>query len=110
MKELALEVSTDLDQKFDLALSLDDLQKALSIVEQSSSAKKGGAAEPKWRSLGDRALALWNVELAATCFKNAGDLPALLLVYSSLGDRKGMMELAEAASKCSYTMGRSRRP
>jgi hypothetical protein len=33
-----------------------------------------------------------------------------LLVYSSLGDRKGMMELAEAASKCSYTMGRSRRP
>jgi coatomer subunit beta' len=99
MKELALEVSTDIDQKFELALSLDDLQKALTIIEESTKTKKGGAAEPKWRSLGDRALALWNVELAAKCFRNAGDLPALLLIYSSLGDRDGMRGLAEAASE-----------
>lgn len=102
MKELALEVSTDIDQKFDLALSLDDLEKALSIIETSTTTKKGGAAEPKWRSLGDRALALWNVELAAKCFKNAGDLPALLLVYSSIGDRNGMRELADAASESGH--------
>lgn len=99
MKELALEVSTDVDQKFDLALSLDDLEKALSILEESAATKKGGATEPKWRSLGDRALALWNVDLAARCFKNAGDLPALLLVYSSLGDKAGMRDLAQAASE-----------
>lgn len=105
MKELALEVSTDVDQKFELALSLDDLQKALSIIEQSTASKKGGAAEPKWRSLGDRALALWKVELAAKCFKNAGDLPALLLVYSSLGDRDGMRELADAASEFALLCG-----
>jgi coatomer subunit beta' len=99
MKDLALEVSTDVDQKFDLALSLDDLDKALSITEESAASKKGSGVELKWRTLGDRALALWKVEMAAKCFKNAGDLPALLLVYSSLGDRKGMQDLADLASE-----------
>ena len=98
MKELALEVSTDIDQKFDLALSLDDLDKALSITEDSAASKKGSGVELKWRTLGDRALALWKVELAARCFKNAGDLPALLLVYTSIGDKEGMAELAQLAS------------
>lgn len=99
MKELALEVSTDIDQKFDLALSLDDLDKALSITQESAASKKGSGVELKWRTLGDRALALWKVELAARCFKNAGDLPALLLVYTSIGDKDGMAELAELASR-----------
>lgn len=100
MKELALEVSTDIDQKFELALSLDDLDKALSITKDSAASKKGSGVELKWRTLGDRALALWKVELAAQCFKNAGDLPALLLVYTSIGDKEGMAELAELASAC----------
>ena len=103
MKELAMEVATDPDQKFELALALDDLGKALDIVESSAAAKQGGN-ELKWRTLGDRALALWRIDMAARCFKNAGDLAALLLVYSSLGDRAGMQELAEQASTFSLSL------
>lgn len=98
MKELALQVTTDPDQKFELALALDDLDRALEITE-SAGAKQGGT-ELKWRTLGDRALALWKIDLAARCFSNAGDLAALLLVYSSTGDREGMKSLAEQASGC----------
>ena len=97
MKELALEVSTDIDQKFELALSLDDLDKALKITESTTTEKQGGGNELKWRTLGDRALALWNIDLAATCFKRAGDLAALLLVYSSTGDKEAMLDLAQTA-------------
>ena len=99
MKELALEVSTDIDQKFELALSLDDLEKALAIVSSTAGGVQGAGDKVKWRTLGDRALALWRIDLAATCFKNAGDLAALLLVYSSIGDKAGMQELAEAAKE-----------
>lgn len=97
MKELAMEVTTDVDQKFELALSLDDLDRALQITEASST--KAGGNELKWRTLGDKALSSWKINLAAKCFKNAGDLPALLLVYSSIGDVEGMKELAQAASE-----------
>ena len=100
MKELALQVSTDLDQRFELALGLDDLERALAIVEESVETKKGSSGvELKWRTLGDRALQMWKVDLASRCFKNAGDLPALLLVYTSLGDEAGMRELADLASE-----------
>lgn len=104
MKDLALQVTTDVDQKFDLALGLDNLPLAIEIVESNS--KKLGLAgnELKWRTLGDRALTLWKIDLAAKCFKNAGDLPALLLVYSSTGDKDGVRELADLASESSMSM------
>jgi coatomer subunit beta' len=97
MKDLALEVSTDVDQKFELALSLDDLEQAISIAESSTTGKQGGGNELKWRALGDRALQSWKIDLASKCFSNAGDLPALLLVYSSIGDKQGLKDLAEKA-------------
>lgn len=110
MKELALQVSTDNDQKFELALALDDLEQAISIAESSAVASasaaggagKGGSKtdagnELKWRTLGDKALNLWKIDLAAKCFERAGDLAALLLLYSSTGDRRGMLSLAQRA-------------
>lgn len=101
MKELALSVTTDNDQKFELALALDDLSRALQIVEASGSGKHGGN-ELKWQTLGDRALSLWKVDLAAKCFENAGDLSALLLIYSSIGNREGMKSVAEQASRLDH--------
>lgn len=96
MKELALQVATDPDQQFDLAIQLDDLDKALELARASPD----GGAEMKWRTVGDKALAAWRMDLAQECFERAGDLSALLLIYSSLGDKDGMQKLANLARTC----------
>lgn len=96
LKELALKVSTDPDHRFDLAVQLNDLDMALDIVRDSPQA----GSEAKWKSVGDKALAAWKMDLAQECFTNAGDLPSLLLICTSLNDRDGMEKLAKlAASK-----------
>ncbi|KAL7413116.1 putative ER to Golgi transport-related protein [Mrakia frigida] len=93
LKELALEVSTDPDHKFDLAIQLDDLETALDLARSSPDV----GSEPKWKVVGDKALAAWKIDLAEECFKKAGDYGALLLIYTSIGDRKGTEWLAETA-------------
>ncbi|KAJ9114335.1 hypothetical protein QFC22_005788 [Naganishia vaughanmartiniae] len=93
MKELALQVATDPDQQFDLAIQLDDLDKALELTRTSPEA----GSEAKWRTVGDKALAAWRMDLAQECFEKASDLPTLLLIYSSLGDKDGMQKLAKLA-------------
>ncbi len=50
MKEEALEVTHDLDHKFELALQLGKLEVAREILEKSES-------EQKWKQLADLALA-----------------------------------------------------
>ncbi|SCZ92621.1 BZ3500_MvSof-1268-A1-R1_Chr5-2g08039 [Microbotryum saponariae] len=94
LKELALQVSTDPDHKFDLAIQLDDLDTALALARTSPHL----GSQPKWRTVGDRALASWKIQLAEECFKMANDLSALLLIYTSTGDRQGLSELKELAS------------
>ena len=93
LKELALEVSTDPDHKFDLAIQLDDLDTALTLARSSPHL----GSQSKWRTVGDRALASWKVGLAEECFKMANDLSALLLIYTSTGDRAGLQALSETA-------------
>ncbi|SCV72626.1 BQ2448_4163 [Microbotryum intermedium] len=95
LKELALEVSTDPDHKFDLAIQLDDLDTALALARSSPHL----GSQSKWRTVGDRALASWKIQLAEECFKMANDLSALLLIYTSTGDRQGLSELKDLASK-----------
>lgn len=90
-KELALEVATDTEHKFDLALSLNQLDVALELARQAD-------ADHKWKTLGDAGLAAWDVPLATECFVNAKDLGSLLLVYTSTNDRAGLTKLAEQAS------------
>lgn len=92
-KELALAVSTDPDHRFDLAISLNDLETALALVRAAPEA----GSQSKWKLVGDKALAAWQMDLAQEAFENAGDLPALLLLYSSLSDRAGMERLAKLA-------------
>lgn len=93
LKQLALEVSQDQDHKFDLAISLDDLQTALAITE----AIPQGEADAKWKVLGDRALVLWQFDLARRCFENSNDLSSLMLLLLSMGDKPGLERLANSA-------------
>lgn len=90
-KELALEVATDPEHKFDLALSLNELAIALELAREAD-------ADHKWKTVGDAALSAWDVALAAECFTHAKDLGSLLLLHSSTGDRDGLAALAAQAS------------
>lgn len=93
LKELALQVTTDPDHKFDLSLQLDDLETAISIARSIPEAE----AETKWKSLGDRALAAWRFDLARESFEKANDLSALMLLLLSIGDKDGLEQLAASA-------------
>lgn len=91
-KELALEVATDPEHKFDLALALGQLPTALELAREAD-------VEHKWKTVGDAALAAWDVALAAECFNNAKDLGSLLLLHTSTGDREGLKTLAAQAQE-----------
>jgi coatomer subunit beta' len=91
-KELALEVATDPEHKFDLALALNQLDIALDLARQAD-------VEHKWKTVGDTALAAWDVTLATECFTNARDLGSLLLIYSSTSDQEGLRALSTQAEE-----------
>ncbi|KAG0143027.1 hypothetical protein CROQUDRAFT_661774 [Cronartium quercuum f. sp. fusiforme G11] len=93
LRGLAMEVSNDPDHKFELATQLGDLDAALALVREAP----GPGSEAKWRVIAEKALADWKVDLAEECFNKAGDLSALLLIYTSSGDREGLRRLAERA-------------
>jgi coatomer subunit beta' len=96
LKELALSVSTDPDHRFDLAISLNDLETALDLVRSAPEA----GSQAKWKLVGDKALSAWQMDLAQESFEKANDLPALLLLlYTSLSDRTGLTKLASLASE-----------
>ncbi|PHH75129.1 hypothetical protein CDD80_2619 [Ophiocordyceps camponoti-rufipedis] len=91
-KELALEVATDDEHKFDLALALNDLDIALDLARKAD-------VDHKWKTVGDAALSGWQVSLADECFTNAKDLGSLLLLHSSTGNREGLSKLAAQAEE-----------
>ena len=95
LKELALKVTNDPDHKFDLSLQLDDLDTALEITRTVPELE----AEPKWKAVGDKALAVWKFDLARECFEKSGDLNALMLLLLSIGDRNGLNKLANDAGQ-----------
>lgn len=91
-KEMALEVATDPEHRFDLALSLNDLETTLEIARQAQ-------IESKWKVVGDAALAAWNLPLAQECFTNAKDVGSLLLLHTASNNREGLRALAAQASE-----------
>jgi coatomer subunit beta' len=95
LKELALKITNDPDHKFDLSLQLDDLDTALEITRAVPVLE----AEPKWKAIGDKALAVWRFDLARECFERSGDLSALMLLLLSIGDRDGLKKLANDAGQ-----------
>lgn len=91
-KEMALEVATDPEHRFELALSLNNLDTALEIAREAN-------IEHKWKIVGDAALAGWNLELAQECFINAKDVGSLLLLYTASNNRDGLRSLSAQASE-----------
>ena len=89
-KELALEVATDPEHRFDLALSLGNLPVALDIARSAN-------VEHRWKTVGDAALSAWDIALAEECFVQAKDLGSLLLLYTSTSNTAGLRKLAEQA-------------
>jgi coatomer subunit beta' len=92
LKDLALSVTTDQEQRFELALSLGQLETASAIAEQSG-------LEGKWKVVGDAALASWDFALAEQCFLKAKDKSSLLLLHTATGNTAGLTRLAEEADE-----------
>lgn len=90
LKEQALQVSTDTDHRFDLAVQLGHLELAEEIAKEADS-------EHKWRQLGDLALSQCKWDLAEECLLKAGDLNGLLLLYTSIARGEGIEKLAQLA-------------
>ena len=89
-KAEGLDVSTDSEHRFDLALSLNNLPVALEIARKVDQ-------DHKWKTVGDAALAAWDLSLAEECFVNAKDVGSLLLLYTSTGNAEGLRSLAAQA-------------
>ncbi|THU45313.1 hypothetical protein C4D60_Mb02t16520 [Musa balbisiana] len=90
MLEDALEVATDPDYRFDLAVQLGRLEIAKAIATEVQS-------ESKWKQLGELAMSTGKLEMAEQCLSQAMDLSGLLLLYSALGDAEGINKLASLA-------------
>ena len=94
-KDLALEVAIDPEHRFELALALNHLDTALDIARQAN-------VEHKWKTVGDAALAAWDLALAQECFTQAKDLGSLLLLYTASGDEAGLRGLSKQASDAGF--------
>ncbi|EMS68585.1 Coatomer subunit beta'-1 [Triticum urartu] len=92
MLEEALEIATDADYKFDLAVQLGKLEIAKAIAVEAQS-------ESKWKQLGELAMSTGKLEASEECLLQAKDLSGLLLLYSSLGDAEGVEKLASLAKE-----------
>ncbi|KAL5572692.1 hypothetical protein UlMin_022289 [Ulmus minor] len=108
MLEDALEVATDPDYRFDLAIQLGRLEIAKEIATVAKS-------ESKWKQLGALAMSVGKFEMAEDCLLCGTDLSGLLLLYSSIGDAQGMLKLASLAKEqgknnvaflCLYMLGK----
>ncbi|CAA6671934.1 unnamed protein product [Spirodela intermedia] len=86
MLEDALEVATDHNYRFDLAVQLGRLEVAKGIAIEIQS-------ESKWKQLGELAMSSGKLEMAEECLQYAMDLSGLLLLYSSLGMRRESLSL-----------------
>lgn len=91
-KEQALEVATDPEHRFELALGLGQLDIALELAKEAD-------VEHKWKTVGDAALTAWDIRLAEECFRHAKDLGSLLLMYTSSNNEEGLRELAKQADE-----------
>ena len=78
-KQMAFDLTPDLDHKFELAISLNNVEVGKSIAEEQQSIEK-------WRKVGDIALSRGQFTLAEECYEKSNDFNSLLLFYSSYGD------------------------
>jgi coatomer subunit beta' len=97
LKDLAMDVTEDVEHRFDLAIQLDKLDVALDIAREVDS-------DIKWKTVGDVAMASWKLNLAEECLERANDLSSLLLLHTSSGNAKGMRKVADLARKLNHLL------
>ena len=71
-----MQVATEPDYKFELAIALGELEIAKDIAGEA-------ASEVKWKQLGELAMSSGDLILAEGCLSKASDLSGLLLMYSA---------------------------
>jgi coatomer subunit beta' len=91
-KDLALEVATDPEHRFELALGLNNLAIALEIAKQQDT-------EHKYKMVGDAAMAGFDLKTAEEMFVLAKDIGSLLLLYTSSGNKGKLIQLAKQAEE-----------
>ncbi|RMZ87728.1 hypothetical protein DV736_g5039, partial [Chaetothyriales sp. CBS 134916] len=89
-KDLGLQVATDPEHRFELALGLNNLAVALEIAKEQDT-------EHKYKLVGDAALSAWDLETAEDMFVRARDIGSLLLLYTSSGNKDKLKKLAVQA-------------
>jgi coatomer subunit beta' len=94
LKEEALAITKDPDQKFDLALELERIDIGAALMEQVKEQDKGTTdTNSKWKRLGDLALSKGDLKLATKCAQSSGDMAGILLLATSIGDAESMKAL-----------------
>lgn len=88
--EEALQVATDPEHRFELAVRLQKLDVCYDICSSADS-------DGKWRQLGDMALKASKLDLAEECMQRSTDYGGLLMLYSSSGDVNKIDKLASDA-------------
>lgn len=90
MKEAAFEIVQDVDHKFELSLQLNKIKDAYTIALKENNINK-------WRQLGDLALINGHFDVAIESLRAANDLNGLFLIFSSLGFKEELKDLAQKA-------------
>lgn len=91
-KRQALDVSSDPEHKFELAIALEDLNMARTLAVEANNPQK-------WSQLGELAASTNNLNLAKECMQKAQDYGGLLLLATSSGDENLVKYLAETTQK-----------
>ncbi|XP_015115279.1 coatomer subunit beta' [Diachasma alloeum] len=89
-KKQALDVSTDPEHRFELALALGNLEIAHNLAKEANS-------QQKWRQLASLATQKGKLTLAQECLHQAQDFGGLLLLATSTGNAGMIEKLGEAA-------------
>uniref|UniRef100_A0A6G3MDT5 Coatomer subunit beta' (Trinotate prediction) n=1 Tax=Henneguya salminicola TaxID=69463 RepID=A0A6G3MDT5_HENSL len=88
--DLALELTSDLDHKFDLALRLNKLNLAQEIAENLDNTNK-------WKELGRKSSALCRFDISLECYRKIKDVPALLFLSYVLNSSEILDETLQYA-------------
>ncbi|KAJ3425096.1 coatomer subunit beta'-1 [Anaeramoeba flamelloides] len=92
LKERALDLAKDPEQKFELAIELGKIEIAEQVADENGTNRM-------WAKLSDLALEKGDLCLAEKAMLAMNDLNGLLLLYTSVGDRKGIERLGNTAEK-----------
>lgn len=99
-KETALQVTRDLDHKFELGLSLDRLNVCTEVLqEMANCGTQPDVLKAHWTRLGDAAIEKGNLSHATACYKQSEDVDGLFMIGAATADTELLRSVAEQAIK-----------